>query len=107
MKVIKGEGKYGKESNRRPWCCPATFKDGKSSQTIGAQFGVSRQAIDLYRKEFIRNGLLKAAGVAVNTLALPLSSPPSVPAPPSRLMLLSKQDLCRDLLHRVKFPWTR
>ena len=61
------------------------LKDGKSSQTIGAQFGVSRQAIDLYRKEFIRNGLLKAAGVAVNTLALPLSSPPSVPAPTQQI----------------------
>ena len=49
------------------------LKEGKSSQTIANQFGVSRQAIDLYRKEFIRTGLLPAAGTA------PLSITTSTP----------------------------
>jgi len=35
------------------------LKEGKTSQSIATQFGVSRQAIDLYRKEFFRTGLLQ------------------------------------------------
>jgi hypothetical protein len=34
------------------------LKEGKTSQSIATRFGVSRQAIDLYRKEFVRQGLL-------------------------------------------------
>ena len=47
------------------------LKEGKTSQTIATQFGVSRQAIDLHRKEFIRTGLLQAAGAA----PLPVTTP--------------------------------
>ena len=58
------------------------LKEGKTSQSIAAQFGVSRQAIDLYRKEFFRTGLLQT-----NVTPLPVttrnSSPPitGMPAP--------------------------
>ncbi|MBN1643776.1 MAG: hypothetical protein JW856_03015 [Dehalococcoidales bacterium] len=38
-----------------------SLKEGKTSQSIASQFGVSRQAIDLYRKEFVRTGLLSEA----------------------------------------------
>jgi hypothetical protein len=34
------------------------LKEGKTSQTIANQYGVSRQAIDLYRKQFVNSGLL-------------------------------------------------
>jgi uncharacterized membrane protein len=40
------------------------LKEGKSSQTIANQFGVSRQAIDLYRKEFTRTGIFPVASAA-------------------------------------------
>ena len=48
------------------------LKEGKTSQAIGIQFGVSRQAIDLYRKEFFRTGLLQPSTV---TPPLPVTSP--------------------------------
>ena len=47
------------------------LKEGKTSQNIATQFGVSRQAIDLHRKEFIRTGLLQAAGAP----PLPVTTP--------------------------------
>lgn len=47
------------------------LKEGKTSQSIATQFGVSRQAIDLYRKEFTRDGLLQSS-----------SSPPPTATPP-------------------------
>ncbi len=34
------------------------LKEGKTTQDIANKFGVSRQAIDLYRKDFINSGLL-------------------------------------------------
>ena len=37
------------------------LKEGKTSQSIADRFGVSRQAIDLYRKQFTREGLLVPA----------------------------------------------
>lgn len=48
------------------------LKEGKTSQSIGTQFGVSRQAIDLYRKEFVRAGLLQGTN----------SPPPAAPPLP-------------------------
>ena len=39
------------------------LKEGKTSQAIADRFGVSRQAIDLYRKQFTREGLLQPARV--------------------------------------------
>jgi hypothetical protein len=50
------------------------LKEGKTSQSIAVQFGVSRQAIDLYRKEFLRTGLLQRGPA-------PLPVPASAPAP--------------------------
>jgi len=35
------------------------LREGKSSGNIASQFGVSRQAIDLHRKEFVRTGMLE------------------------------------------------
>ena len=59
------------------------LKEGKSSQTIGAQFGVSRQAIDLYRKDFIRIGLLPVASAGSAAVAPPLPvSSASLQTPP-------------------------
>ena len=37
------------------------LKEGRTSQAIADRFGVSRQAIDLYRKQFTREGLLQPA----------------------------------------------
>jgi hypothetical protein len=34
------------------------LREGKTSQVIANQYGVSRQAIDLYRKQFVSSGLL-------------------------------------------------
>jgi hypothetical protein len=34
------------------------LREGKTSKFIGEQFGVSRQAIDLYRKQFVNSGIL-------------------------------------------------
>lgn len=34
------------------------LREGKTSQVIADQYGVSRQAIDLYRKQFVQSGLL-------------------------------------------------
>ena len=51
------------------------LKEGKTSQSIGTQFGVSRQAIDLYRKEFVRTGLLPAA----DNTPLPIATVSQVP----------------------------
>ncbi|HEX9896968.1 MAG TPA: helix-turn-helix domain-containing protein [Dehalococcoidales bacterium] len=34
------------------------LREGKTSQVIADQYGVSRQAIDLYRKQFVTGGLL-------------------------------------------------
>lgn len=34
------------------------LREGKTSQAIADRYGVSRQAIDLYRKQFTRSGLL-------------------------------------------------
>lgn len=64
------------------------LKEGKTSQSIAVQFGVSRQAIDLYRKEFIRTGLLPGSAAPLlittstpvpSTATPPASSKPAVP----------------------------
>jgi len=60
------------------------LKEGKSSQTIGAQFGVSRQAIDLYRKDLSALDCYRLPLLAVPQLLLPagifgaLQTPPQV-----------------------------
>jgi hypothetical protein len=76
------------------------LKEGKTSQSIANQFGVSRQAIDLYRKEFVRTGLLQSSSAPLlATQALP--SPPTgkpvtplsaAPAPPT----IQPQDVSFD-----------
>ena len=58
------------------------LKEGKTSQSIANQFGVSRQAIDLYRKEFVRTGLLQSS-------AAPLPVIPPVPIPTTDKQVVS------------------
>jgi hypothetical protein len=59
------------------------LKEGKTSQSIASQFGVSRQAIDLHRKEFIRTGLLQGTSAPLPAIkqppvtATPVSSRPT------------------------------
>ena len=80
------------------------LKEGKSSQTIANQFGVSRQAIDLYRKDFTRTGLLLAVGAAplpiTASAPVPLSAAPPIssetvltPAKPTEVSLDQMIDL--------------
>ncbi|MGP8080672.1 MAG: hypothetical protein ACLPVI_09215 [Dehalococcoidales bacterium] len=65
------------------------LKEGKTSQSIATQFGVSRQAIDLYRKEFIRTGILQSSlpplpFTTTIPATLTLNSPvPHKPSPPT------------------------
>ena len=47
------------------------LKEGKTSQSIASQFGVSRQAIDLYRKEFVRAGLLQGSAAPLPPVTSP------------------------------------
>jgi antitoxin component of RelBE/YafQ-DinJ toxin-antitoxin module len=58
------------------------LKEGKTSQFIATQFGVSRQAIDLHRKEFIRTGLLPGAGTTPLPAATPKTTTPAITAKP-------------------------
>jgi hypothetical protein len=68
------------------------LKEGKTSRSIANQFGVSRQAIDLYRKEFIQTGLMQRASgpLPVTTPQLPtpeVSTKPTVPITPHDVSL--------------------
>ncbi len=45
------------------------LREGKTSQSIASQFGVSRQAIDLYRKQFVNSGLLPKTRAAKPVMA--------------------------------------
>ncbi len=56
------------------------LKEGKTSQSIANQFGVSRQAIDLYRKEFMRSGLLKGTSAPPETASAVTATAPPVMA---------------------------
>jgi hypothetical protein len=58
------------------------LKEGKTSQFIATQFGVSRQAIDLHRKEFIRTGLLPGACTTPLPAATPKTTTPAITAKP-------------------------
>jgi hypothetical protein len=74
------------------------LKEGKTSQAVADRFGVSRQAIDLYRKQFVRDGSLPTgprssptgpvAGRPANRIAdeprAPYYAIPPSPPPPSR-----------------------
>jgi len=60
------------------------LKEGKTSQSIASQFGVSRQAIDLHRKEFTRTGLLpgaKAPKTVKTALETPIDKPAAIATP--------------------------
>ncbi len=59
------------------------LREGKTSQAIADLFGVSRQAIDLYRKQFTRSGLLTVQQTPRVVTPLPLGEPP-IRQPPVR-----------------------
>jgi len=61
------------------------LKEGKTSQTIATQFGVSRQAIDLYRKEFIRSSLLQESHAPLPVAITPASDIHVDPKPASKI----------------------
>jgi hypothetical protein len=61
------------------------LKEGKTSQSIASQFGVSRQAIDLHRKEFIRTGLLQGSTSLPTIKQLPVTATPVSSSPASTL----------------------
>ena len=52
------------------------LKEGKTSQVIADQFGVSRQAIDLYRKQFSRDGTLTVQQAPRQVAPLPAGETP-------------------------------
>ena len=75
------------------------LKESKSSQTIASQFGVSRQAINLHRKEFIRTGLLPPADAAPRPMATVTPVPPTETPPVSAIPvspLIKPQDVSLD-----------
>lgn len=63
------------------------LREGQTSQSIASQFGVSRQAIDLHRKQFVREGRLESRAIYQATPPAPLkpaprpvtATPPEVP----------------------------
>ena len=57
------------------------LREGKTSQSIASQFGVSRQAIDLYRKEFKSTGALEPRINTSNNVPAPMTPLPVTPAP--------------------------
>jgi hypothetical protein len=64
------------------------LREGKTSQNIASQFGVSRQAIDLHRKEFVRTGALEPRSISSITrepspvtVQEPILTPPVTPSP--------------------------
>ncbi len=52
------------------------LREGQTSRAIGERFGVSRQAIDLYRRQFVSEGLMEQAP--------PRPSPPATTREPRR-----------------------
>ena len=60
------------------------LREGKTSQTIADLFGVSRQAIDLYRKQFTQSGLLTAQQTPKPVTPLPSLVPPVRQSPTIR-----------------------
>ena len=63
------------------------LKEGKTSQSIASQFGVSRQAIDLYRKEFVRAGLLPGSTAPLPLVTSPAATIPISPKPAPAITL--------------------
>jgi hypothetical protein len=64
------------------------LKEGKTSQSIASQFGVSRQAIDLYRKEFVHAGLLQGSAAPLPSITtFPAATLPVSPEPAPAITL--------------------
>lgn len=87
------------------------LREGKTTQNIAEKFGVSRQAIDLHRRDFINQGLLpnqRAARIKrVTEESVPPKRkpvPPKEPVPPERnIISLDKQiDLIINAFNALK-----
>jgi len=61
------------------------LREGESTQRIAEKFNVSRQAIDLYRRDFIKRGLLP------NQRALRTRKAPKEAAPQKQNLILHRQ----------------
>jgi len=65
------------------------LREGRSTRQVAEHFGVTRQAIDLHRRDFISQGLLdgRRAGRPTAAARVPRtpSAPPQGPAPPASL----------------------
>ena len=86
------------------------LKDGETTQSIADNFNVSRQAIDLYRREFIKKGLLPNQR-AKRARKLPKEATPkkqklispSHPLPSKDMVSLDEQiDLIIDAFNALK-----
>ncbi len=87
------------------------LREGKTTQNIAEKFGVSRQAIDLHRRDFINQGLLPNQR-AVRTKRVTEESvppqrkpvPPKEPVPPERnIISLDEQiDLIINAFNALK-----
>jgi len=87
------------------------LREGRTTQNVAEKFGVSRQAIDLHRRDFINQGLLPNQR-AVRTQRIGRESvlprhkpvPPKEPAPPqSNIISLDEQiDLIINAFNALK-----
>lgn len=73
------------------------LKEGNTSQSIATRFGVSRQAIDLYRKQFVNQGLLdgkttRRSGKKPASEAAPQPASKPVAKPPEGIPLAQMID---------------
>jgi len=58
------------------------LRDGQTTQRIADYFGVSRQAVDLHRKDFIARGLLADQRASRSPRTAPLAAPQTPLVPP-------------------------
>jgi tRNA/tmRNA/rRNA uracil-C5-methylase (TrmA/RlmC/RlmD family) len=68
------------------------LREGKTTQRIAEKFNVSRQAIDLHRRDFISKGLLANQRAARKTKALP-QAPSRTTNPTSNWQSQSSKDI--------------
>ena len=56
------------------------LQEGRSTQVVAERFGVSRQAIDLHRRDFISRGILSNERAARTPRSTPTAATPTPPA---------------------------
>lgn len=58
------------------------LQEGRSTQVVAEQFGVSRQAIDLHRRDFISRGILRNERAARTARSTPAADAPAAATEP-------------------------